>query len=98
MPRFKSLTLAATLSFAAAAAAPAYAQSADPAWLDVLSNQLAIEHACAVEYYLNTREGELAGRRTYEARAQCRDGRQFDAALTEPETEFTIKECGVQVC
>lgn len=76
----------------------AFAQSSDPAWLDNLSDQLAIEQDCAVEYYVNINEGELAGRKTFEARAQCRDGRQFDASRTEPETEFTIKECGVQVC
>ncbi|WP_420409051.1 hypothetical protein [Hoeflea sp.] len=74
------------------------AQSADPAWLDELSAQLAAEKQCAVEYYLNTREGELAGRLTFEARAQCADGRQFDASRTEPASEFTISECGVQVC
>ena len=74
------------------------AQSADPAWLDRLSDQLAIEYDCAVEYYVNIRENELAGRKTYEARAQCRDGRQFDAARTEPATDFTISECGIQVC
>lgn len=87
--------LGAAILFSATAA---FAQSADPAWLDKLSTQLAVEHDCAVEYYVNTNESELAGRRTFEARAQCRDGRQFDAARTEPETEFTIKECGVQVC
>jgi hypothetical protein len=85
----------AALVFSASAV---LAQSADPAWLDRLSNQLAIEHDCAVEYFVNINEGELAGRKTFEARAQCRDGRQFDAALTEPETEFTVRECGVQIC
>jgi hypothetical protein len=74
------------------------AQSADPAWLDELSAQLANEKQCAVDYYLNIREGELAGRLTFEARAQCADGRQFDAARTEPDRRFSISECGVQVC
>lgn len=74
------------------------AQSADPAWLDELSAQLASEKQCAVDYYLNIREGELAGRLTFEARAQCADGRQFDAARTEPDRKFSISECGVQVC
>lgn len=77
---------------------PAGAQSSDPAWLDRLSDQLAAEQDCAVEFYLNIRESELGGRKTFEARAQCRDGRQFDAALTEPAAEFTIRSCGVQVC
>jgi len=74
------------------------AQSANPAWLDQLSLQLAIEKDCEVDYFLNMKEGELAGRLTFEARAQCADGRQFDGALTEPAEEFTISECGVQVC
>jgi hypothetical protein len=76
----------------------AHAQSSNPAWLDQLSEQLAIEKQCAVDYFLNIKEGELAGRLTFEARAQCADGRQFDGALTEPADEFIISECGVQVC
>lgn len=90
--------IAAALLMLASLSAPASAQSTDPAWLDRLSNQLALEHGCAVEYYLNIREDELAGRKTFEARAQCRDGRQFDAARTEPQPDFSISECGVQVC
>jgi hypothetical protein len=78
--------------------AVANAQSANPAWLDQLSDQLALEEGCAVDYFLNMREGELAGRLTFEARAQCADGRQFDGSLTEPADEFTISECNVQVC
>ena len=74
------------------------AQSSDPAWLDNLSSQLAVEEDCAVEYFLNIREGTLAGRLTFEARAQCADGRQFDGSRIEPAADFTISECGVQVC
>ncbi|MCI5075764.1 hypothetical protein [Oricola sp.] len=88
----------ALLGAIAAGVPSANAQSSDPAWLDQLSEQLASEQDCAVDYYLNIRESELAGRHTFEARAQCRDGRQFDASLTEPAEAFTIKECGVQVC
>jgi hypothetical protein len=91
----RAWTVAAALAFSTGAV---LAQSSDPAWLDRLSMQLAVEQDCAVEYYVNIDEGELGGRKTFEARAQCRDGRQFDASLTEPDTEFTIKECSVQVC
>ncbi|WP_306118565.1 MULTISPECIES: hypothetical protein [unclassified Roseitalea] len=80
------------------AAQAAFAQSTDPAWLDEVTAQLARDEQCQVEYYVNIAEGELAGRRTFEARAQCRDGRQFDAARTEPEEEFTLSLCEVQVC
>ena len=76
----------------------ANAQSADPAWLDQLSTQLAVEEGCSAEYYLNIREGELAGRLTFEARAQCADGRQFDASRTEPAENFTLSKCDTQVC
>lgn len=93
-----ALSIAILFSTNLAAAPVARAQSANPAWLDQLSEQLAIEKDCAVDYFLNMREGELAGRLTFEARAQCADGRQFDGSLTEPAEEFTISECGVQVC
>ena len=76
----------------------ASAQSTDPAWLDAVSEQLARDEQCLVEYFVNIREGELAGRKTFEARAQCRDGRQFDAARTEPEKEFRVQICEVVVC
>lgn len=92
----KSLVAAAAMTLALTPLAQA--QSANPAWLDQLSEQLALEKDCAVEYFLNLKEGELAGRLTFEARAQCADGRQFDGSLTEPADEFTISECGVQVC
>ncbi|WP_421851666.1 hypothetical protein [Oricola sp.] len=91
----RAIILAAAASLAAT---PALAQSSDPAWLDELSNQLAVEKDCAVEYYINIQEGQLGARQTYEARAQCRDGRQFDGFRTEPEILFTIEQCGVQVC
>lgn len=92
----KTILIASTMALALASLA--HAQSADPAWLDNLSEQLAVEQDCAVEYYLNIKEGQLAGRLTFEARAQCADGRQFDGSLIEPAEEFTISECGVQVC
>lgn len=91
-----SLITLLAASFALPAAA--LAQSTDPAWLDTVSEQLARDEQCLVEYFVNTQEGELAGRRTFEARAQCRDGRQFDAARTEPEPEFTLSLCQVVVC
>lgn len=76
----------------------AFAQSSDPSWLEGLSQQLAVEHQCRVDYYVNTNEGKLGGMNTYEARAQCRDGRQFDASKIEPAESFTIRPCGTVVC
>jgi len=98
MFRISQRTITATAAMALALTSLAHAQSANPAWLDQLSEQLAMEKQCAVDYYVNMKEGELAGRLTFEARAQCADGRQFDGSLTEPADEFTISECGNQVC
>lgn len=98
MPRLSLHSYVIAAAMTLALAPPAMAQSANPAWLDRLTEQLAVEEGCAVDYFLNIREGELAGRLTFEARAQCADGRQFDGALTEPAEDFTISECGVQVC
>jgi len=98
MPHTNLRIVVVTAAMTLASASVAQAQSANPAWLDQLSLQLAVEKDCAVEYFLNMKEGELAGRLTFEARAQCADGRQFDGSLTEPAEEFTISECGVQVC
>lgn len=95
--RFRTI-LAAAITASIALPAVAIAQSTDPAWLDTVSEQLARDEQCMVEYYVNIREGELAGRKTFEARAQCRDGRQFDAARTEPEREFSFQLCQIQVC
>ena len=96
--RLPNLCLAA-LAATALTIPTATAQSADPAWLDQVTEQLARDEQCAVEFFVNMREGQLAGRLTHEARAQCADGRQFDAARTEPETEFTLSECErIRVC
>ena len=61
----------------------AVAQSNNPAWLDPLKAEI---------------ESELAGRRLYEARVQCADGRMFDASRQEPDPHFKFQACGVQVC
>ncbi|MCR9124117.1 MAG: hypothetical protein NXH91_17795 [Phyllobacteriaceae bacterium] len=94
--RFQMIAFSAAMM--AATSLPALAQSTDSAWLDAVSEQLARDEQCQVEYFVNIREGELAGRKTYEARAQCRDGRQFDAARTEPEKDFMLKICQITVC
>ena len=76
----------------------AFAQSSDPSWLEGLSHQLAVEQQCQVDYYVNTNEDKLGGMNTFEARAQCRDGRQFDASKIEPAESFTIRPCATVVC
>lgn len=76
----------------------ASAQTDNPAWLDQLADQIATAEQCEVGFYIFVDEGEQGGLKTQTARVQCVDGRQFDAARTEPETAFTIKECGTRVC
>ena len=79
-------------------ASPAVAQSTDPAWLDEITRAIAAEKQCEVGYFIAAREYDLGGRRVFEARVQCVDGRQFDASRTEPDTDFTFQACAVRVC
>lgn len=91
----KGILLASSLVLASSAL-PVWA--ADPAWLETVVDQLKREQYCDVAFFVRLREYELGGRRVEEARAQCLDGRQFDANRTEPEAKFTIKPCSVEVC
>lgn len=83
---------------AAFAVSSSFAQSNDPAWLDDLQVQMEKDEGCIVDLFINMDEGMLGGRRYYEARVQCRDGRLFDAYRTEPEKTFTIRKCQIAVC
>ena len=76
----------------------AFAQSADPAWLDELNYQFAIEEECEVLFYMWLRERPSGGQIAQEARAQCADGRQFDATRVTPDEKFTITRCHIEVC
>jgi hypothetical protein len=78
--------------------APAFAQSADPAWLDDLSMQIEGQKQCKIAYLMKVQEGELGGQKTYEARVQCEDGRMFDAQRIGEVDSFTFKACEIQVC
>lgn len=95
MLRFGSLLAAAVLAIAGH---EAVAQSNNPAWLDQLKAEIAAAESCDVTLFINIRESELAGRRLYEARVQCADGRMFDASRQEPDPHFQFQACGVQVC
>ncbi|QDY99635.1 hypothetical protein FQ775_04180 [Nitratireductor mangrovi] len=81
-----------------AMALPAIAQSTDPAWLDQVAQEIAAAEQCEVGYFIKVREYELGGRRVYEARVQCVDGRQFDASRAEPDPTFSFAACEVRVC
>lgn len=71
----------------------ALAQSTNPAWLDEVTVQLALEEQCNVGYFISMKETELAGQLYFEARAQCEDGRQFDAVREGRIQPFKITKC-----
>lgn len=71
----------------------AIAQSTDPAWLEDVTIQLALEEQCDVGYFISMKESELAGQLFFEARAQCQDGRQFDAVRKGNMEPFKITKC-----
>lgn len=79
-------------------AAPAFAQTGNPAWLDDVQTQLADEQQCEVAFYIHVQEDKLGGLAVYKARAQCVDGRQFDASRREDEPVFDIRACAAEVC
>jgi hypothetical protein len=93
--RITSLVLSLAIGLATA---PAFAQSADPAWLDDLSMQIEGQKQCKIAYLMKVQEGELGGQKTYEARVQCEDGRMFDAQRIGEADSFTFKACEIQVC
>lgn len=73
-------------------------QSSDPAWLDELKEQIALEKECEIAYLMNIREGQLGGSPYYEARVQCADGRMFDASRVGSSGFFEFKACEIQAC
>lgn len=92
------IILAAAFAFAACRVLPVWAQSDNPAWLEDVQNQLAEEKQCEVAFFVRVSEDRLGGRETWMARAQCVDGRQFDASKTEGDEKFAIKACQIEVC
>jgi len=84
--------------FALVAVMPAFAQSSDPSWLEDLNFQIEGQKQCKVAYLIQVREGELGGKKTYEARVQCEDGRMFDAVRVGEFESFKFKACEQQVC
>jgi len=79
-------------------AIPAAAQTSDPAWLDTLNYEMEREEQCEVAFYIRIKEGTLGAEKTYEARLQCVDGRQFDATRIGETADFVIKACEVEAC
>ena len=91
------LTIAAILMLAG----PGYpmALTADPAWLEQLGDQAKLLEKCEIDYIVRFQEGELGGRKFFEARIKCADGRMFDATRVGTVDFFQFKACKeVRVC
>lgn len=95
MSRYGIFTAALVFSIANVQAT---AQSSDPAWLDQVREEIASAKSCDVTYFININETELGGKRLFEARVQCADGRMFDASRLDPSTTFEFRACEIQVC
>ncbi len=70
----------------------------EPLWLQALKFQIAEEHNCTVNYFLNAHSYRLGDKRVFEARVICMDQRQFDASRTGEIEPFTIRSCEPVVC
>lgn len=79
-----------------AAAAPLHADPAD--WSPQLSRQLQDEEGCKLLYLLNVKEYRLFEDDIVEARAQCEDGRSFDAVRKGSGSAFEISYCKPTAC
>lgn len=76
----------------------ALSQSSYPTWLRELTNQLEQEKGCEVTFYVRTHDEAGNGSGYVEARAQCKDGREFDAFRENPKQLFSVSECTYAVC
>ena len=86
------------LVYALSITSPVTAQSSDPAWIEDLEFELAVNHECKVVAYLHMYEGKLGGQNLFSAKVKCEDGREFDASKTETDEEFSIRQCEVVSC
>ena len=93
--RFLSLLSASALA-AATVIAPAVAEQSD--WEPELSDQLAEEKECELDYLTGVIEKEVDGIPVVIGRAHCKDGRSFDIARNDPFEPFELKLCDVAAC
>ncbi len=89
----------AAILVATVAVAPGSASAAtDPPWLELLGEHARLIKQCDIDYIVRFHESELGGRKFYEARIKCADGRMFDATRAGPAGFFEFKACEVKVC
>ncbi|HYZ26134.1 MAG TPA: hypothetical protein VE597_04445 [Geminicoccaceae bacterium] len=81
----------ARLSPAAALLAAASPALAD--WQKDLAAQLRWDHECAVRFYSDVIERLIEAQMVMIAKAQCEDGRTFDAIQRDAPEDFEITEC-----
>lgn len=87
----------AILAAALAASAAASVLAAEP-WELVLRGQLRHQYKCTLASIVFAREVEIAGRRTFEGRAACVDGREVDFSRAGTHTRFELRLCQPAVC
>ena len=76
---------------------PIAARAAEP-WELVLKDQLQRQYKCELARVVSAREVEVGGRRTFEGRVLCRDGREVDFSRASTHTRFELKLCQPVVC
>ena len=96
--RRERLLFSGLLFAACAAFSSASAQDYSAKWLRDLTEQLEIDKDCEVEFYIRAKEYGADQSGHVEARAKCKDGREFDAFRESPLEDFTLIECGHAVC
>ena len=79
-------------------AMPAALAGEEASWEREMREQARMKLDCQVEYLVNPQAGEVAGRKTVQARLQCTDGRRFDGFRVEPDTDFQFHACDTQAC
>lgn len=98
MKKLFGLLIAAGFLLAAGVSEYPSAQTADPEWLNSLNFQMERDEQCEVAYYIRIKEDTLASEKTFEARLQCVDGRQFDATRIGEFEDFKVKRCEIETC
>lgn len=69
------------------------ADRAAAGWQEDLTDQLAWERDCEVDFFSNVIEREVEGILLVMVKAHCADGRVFDALQRDPFEDFELNEC-----
>ena len=75
---------------------PAGATEAE--WEAKLRKQLQAEHECELNYLTGAGTIEILGKKTFVARAHCKDKRSFDVQRQDGKVRFEFKSCEQVSC